>query len=312
VTGFSDKDYQNGAVWVTLNRYPLLPNSFPMPLSIDHGSVLITMSLQSSDKRVTITTLNKMKKKGVKIACLTAYDASFAQVLDNIGVEVILVGDSLGMVIQGFDTTIPVTMADIVYHTRCVSRMTRYAMIMADMPFMSCATPNQALVNAARLMQQGGAHMVKLEGGATQLETVKRLSEQGVPVCAHIGLQPQSIHKLGGYRVQGRDEHSATTMLEDAVALQQAGAVVLLVESIPGILAAEITANVDVPVIGIGAGVHCDGQILVLQDVLGITPGRAPRFTRSFIEEGKTIQEVIACYVKAVKELSFPAPEHTF
>ncbi len=253
-----------------------------------------------------------MKEQGEKIACLTAYDASFTAVLENAGVEVILVGDSLGMVVQGFDTTIPVTVNDIIYHTRCVARGSQRAFIISDMPFMAYTSPQQALKNAARLMQQGGAHMIKLESTSSQVETVARLSEQGVPVCAHLGLRPQSIHRLGAYKVQGRDEHAATVMLEDAVALQQAGAVMLLLECVPALLGAEITANVEIPVVGIGAGVQCDGQILVLHDVLGITPGKAPRFTKNFMDDGKTILQAIRSYVEAVKNSSFPGPEHTF
>ena len=177
---------------------------------------------------------------------------------------------------------------------------------------MAYTSPQQALKNAARLMQQGGAHMIKLESASSQVETVARLSEQGVPVCAHLGLRPQSIHRLGAYKVQGRDEHTATEMLEDAVALQKAGAVMLLLECVPALLGAEITANVELPVVGIGAGVQCDGQILVLHDVLGITPGKAPRFTKNFMTNGRTIPQAIRSYVEAVKNSSFPGPEHTF
>jgi 3-methyl-2-oxobutanoate hydroxymethyltransferase len=270
------------------------------------------MSLQTKSSRITISSLMKMKAEKEKIACLTAYDASFASVLEEGGVELILVGDSLGMVIQGLDTTVPVTMDDVVYHTRCVARGSQRALLVSDMPFLSYHSPDQALTNAARLMQEGGAQMLKLESGTTQIDTVRRLSDQGVPVCAHLGLRPQSIHRLGGYRVQGTDEHSATRMLEDALTLQQAGAVILLLECVPGLLAAEITANVDIPVIGIGAGVACDGQILVLHDILGITPGRVPRFVRNFMDGGKTIQAAVKEYVGAVKSCSFPSAEHTF
>jgi 3-methyl-2-oxobutanoate hydroxymethyltransferase len=270
------------------------------------------MSLQVKTKRITISTLMKMKAEKERIACLTAYDASFATVLEQAGVELILVGDSLGMVIQGLDTTVPVSMEDVIYHTRCVARGSRRALLVSDMPFLSYHSPDQALTNAARLMQEGGAHMLKLESGTTQIDIVRRLSDQGVPVCAHLGLRPQSIHRLGGYRVQGNDEHSANQMLEDAVTLQHVGAAMLLLECVPSLLAAEITANVDIPVIGIGAGVNCDGQILVLHDVLGITPGRVPRFARNFMDEGKTIQAAVEEYVKAVKSCSFPVAEHGF
>ncbi len=270
------------------------------------------MSVPLESKRITISTFKKMKEEKKKIACLTAYDASFAAVLEGAGVELILVGDSLGMVIKGLETTVPVTMDDVVYHSRCVVRGSRRALVVGDMPFMSYCSPEQALMNAARLMQQGGVHMVKLESSTTQIETVGRLNDQGVPVCAHLGLRPQSIYKLGGYKVQGKDERSAALMLEDASSLQEAGAAMLLLECVPSLLAAEITANVDVPVIGIGAGLDCDGQILVLQDLLGITIGKVPRFAHNFIEGGKTIQEAVRAYVDAVKNHRFPAPEHAF
>jgi len=272
------------------------------------------MSTQSDIKPNTTSSLRRMKEAGEKIACLTAYDAAFARLADEVGVDLVLVGDSLGMVVQGHETTIPVSMEDMIYHARCVARGNRMALRVVDMPFMSYASPEQAVANAARLMREGGAQMVKLEGGgAAQVETVEYLSEQGVAVCAHLGLRPQSIHKLGGsYRVQGRDEHQALAMLEAAGALREAGADLLLLECVPGLLAAEITANMDIPVIGIGAGLRCDGQILVLHDVLGITPGKAPRFTRDFMAEGGSIRDALRRYVQAVKDASFPGPEHTF
>lgn len=270
------------------------------------------MSLQTKTTRITISSLLKMRAENEKIACLTAYDASFATLLEQAGVELILVGDSLGMVIQGLDTTVPVTMDDMIYHTRCVAQGSQRALLVSDMPFLSYHSPDQALLNAARLMQEGGAQMLKLESGTTQIDIVKRLSDQGVPVCAHLGLRPQSIHMLGGYRVQGTDEQSATQMLEDALTLQQVGAAMLLLECVPSLLAAEITANVDIPVIGIGAGVNCDGQILVLQDILGITPGGIPRFARNFMKQANTVQAAVEEYVKAVKSCSFPSAGHTF
>jgi len=261
---------------------------------------------------VTVTTLAKMKRSGERIACLTAYDASFANLLDEAGTEVLLVGDSLGMVVQGHDTTVPVTMDQMVYHCAAVARGRRRALLMADMPFMSYATTEQALCNAARLMQEGGAHMVKLEGGAIQVETVRQLSARGIPVCAHLGLQPQSVHRLGGYRVQGRDSAAANVMLQDARALQDAGADVLLVESVPTVLAAEITRSVSVPVVGIGAGPACDGQVLVLYDMLGITPGHRPKFARDFMRGQSSVRAAVKDYVQAVKSGAFPAPEHCF
>ena len=266
----------------------------------------------STAAAVTVNTLRGLKRAREKIVCLTAYDASFATLLDGAGVEVILVGDSLGMVIQGRDSTVPVTMDEMVYHSAAAARGRRRALLMVDMPFMSYATPQQALVNAARLMQEGGAHMVKLEGGSLQVETVGQLTARGIPVCAHLGLQPQSVHRLGGYRVQGRDAAAARTMLQDAVALQDAGADVLLLESIPVSLAAEITQAVEIPVIGIGAGPDCDGQVLVLYDMLGITPGRRPKFARDFMTGQPHIRAAVENYIEAVKGGAFPAPEHCF
>lgn len=261
---------------------------------------------------VTVTVLQNMKRTGEKIVCLTAYDASFAGMLDEAGVEVLLVGDSLGMVVQGRDTTIPVTMDDMVYHSAAVDSGRRRALLMVDMPFMSYATPPQALINAARLMQEGGAHMVKLEGGALQIETVRQLAARGIPVCAHLGLQPQSVHRLGGYRVQGRDAASARAMVQDSKDLQEAGADVLLLESIPVSLAAEITRAVEIPVIGIGAGPDCDGQVLVIYDMLGIAPGKRPKFVKDFMTGQTDIRAAVESYVEAVKCGAFPSPEHCY
>lgn len=264
----------------------------------------------SSDRpEVTLTTLRAMKRRGERFACLTAYDASFTRLLEEAGVEVLLVGDSLGMVIQGHTSTLPVTVADMIYHSRCVSRVRRRALVMADMPFMSVATPAQALGNAARLMQEGGAHVVKIEGGRVMADTVRHLSERGVPVCAHLGLLPQSVHKLGGYRVQGRGGQ-AETLFEDARTLVQAGADVLLLECVPVALARRITEAVPVPVIGIGAGPACDGQVLVLYDMLGITPGRRPRFSKDFLAGKADVRAAVQDYVRSVKDGRFPAPEH--
>lgn len=266
----------------------------------------------STATAVTVNTLRNLKQAREKIACLTAYDASFAALLDECGVDVLLVGDTLGMVIQGRDSTVPVSMNDMVYHSAAVARGRRRALLMVDMPFMSYATSQQALINAARLMQEGGAHMVKLEGGALQAETVRELTTRGIPVCAHLGLQPQSVHRLGGYRVQGRDKAAARTMMDDAMLLQDAGADVLLLESIPMGLAAEITQAVEIPVIGIGAGPDCDGQVLVLYDMLGITPGRKPKFARDFMTGQPHIRAGVARYIEAVKSGAFPAPEHCY
>lgn len=252
-----------------------------------------------------------MKAAGEKIASLTSYDATFAKVLDAAGVEVVLVGDSLGMVVQGRDSTVPVTVDDIVYHTHLVARGLRRALLMADMPFMSFASVDAALETAARLMREGLAHMVKLEGGAAQLEVVRALAAQGIPVCAHTGLRPQSVYRLG-YRVQGRDTEAARALVEEAQALQDAGADVVLLECVPSSLAQAITAALTVPVIGIGAGAHCDGQILVLYDMLGITPGKPLRFTRNFLPEAGSVSAAVERYVRAVKSGEFPAAEHSF
>ncbi|MEZ5535351.1 MAG: 3-methyl-2-oxobutanoate hydroxymethyltransferase [Thiolinea sp.] len=259
----------------------------------------------------TVTTLRKMKQNGEKIVMLTAYDASFARVLDEQGVDVILVGDSLGMVMQGRDTTIPVTVDDIIYHTRAVAQGAAHSLILADLPFMSYTSPEMALRNCARLMQESNAHMVKLEGGAPQVETVKQLTFHGVPVCAHLGLQPQSVHKLGGYKVQGRDAAVAKQMVEDALMLEDAGADMLVLECVPVSLANRITEQLEIPVIGIGAGGGCDGQVLVLQDMLGIIP-RAPRFSRDFMQDSGTIQGAVKAYIDAVREGTFPAEAHCF
>jgi 3-methyl-2-oxobutanoate hydroxymethyltransferase len=261
--------------------------------------------------QVTIGTLLKMKAQGEPIAMLTCYDAGFTRVLEAGGVDVLLVGDSLGMVVQGRESTLAVTLEEMVYHTANVARARRRAFLIADMPFMSYAHPRQALETAARLMKEGGAHMVKLEGGATQLETVGRLAGQGVPVCAHLGLQPQSVHRLGGYRVQGRDSGSARTMIEDARTLEAAGAQMLVLECVPPSLAAEIRAQVGIAVIGIGAGPDCDGQVLVLYDILGITESR-PRFAADFQLGAGSIVEAVAAYVEAVRQRRFPAQEHCF
>ncbi len=267
---------------------------------------------RSQAEKFTLATLVKMKSAGEKIACLTAYDASFGALLDNAGVDLVLVGDSLGNVIQGHATTVPVTMDDMVYHSRLVERGLKRAFFMVDMPFMSYPTPEIALNNAARLMQEGGAQMVKLEGSGHQAEIVRYLNKNGVPVCAHLGLRPQNVHKLGGFKVQGRGKTAARKMLKDALLLEKAGADIILLELVPRKLAAEITAKVKVPVIGIGAGGEVDGQILVLYDMLDITPGRRPRFARNFMEGAGGPRTAVEAYVKAVRDGSYPALEHSF
>ena len=264
----------------------------------------------SNRKPITLTTLAKMKREQHKFAVLTAYDASFAALIDAAGVEVILVGDSLGMVVQGQPTTVPVTIEDMIYHTRMVARGCSTALLMADMPFASYATPEQALRNAARLMQEGGAQIVKLEGGGWLVETVRQLSRNGIPVCVHLGLLPQSVHKLGGYRVQGREEPAARQIIDEALLLQEAGADLALVECIPAELGARLTEALAIPLIGIGAGAGCDAQVLVSYDMLNITAGRRPKFSKNFLTGQDSLQAAVAEYVRAVKSGEFPGPEH--
>jgi len=261
---------------------------------------------------ITTVSLQQMKQQGDKIAVLTSYDASFTRLLEAAGVEVILVGDSLGMVIQGRESTLPVGVDEMVYHTACVARARSRALLIADMPFMSYSSADQALGTASRLMKDGGAQMVKLEGGATQLDTVEQLYANGIPVCAHLGLLPQSVHKLGGYRVQGRDDEAARIMKEDALALETAGAQMLVLECVPVALAAEISQALSIPVIGIGAGPGCDGQVLVLYDMLGITTGRQPRFVRDFMPGACSVAGAVEAFVRAVKTGGFPSQEESF
>lgn len=260
---------------------------------------------------VTINTLREYKQKGEAFSVLTAYDATFAQVVSESGVDVILIGDSLGMVLQGNDSTLPVTMDHMVYHVSAVAKGNRGSLIMADMPFMSYGTVEAAMENAADLMR-AGAHMVKLEGTDWMADTITALSERGVPVCAHLGLTPQFVNKFGGYKVQGRDQKQAELMIEHACQLEAAGADALLLECVPAPLAARITQAVNIPVIGIGAGADTDGQVLVLHDMLGVTPGRRPRFVKNFLAEADSIQGAVAAYIKAVRDRTFPAEEHTF
>ncbi len=259
---------------------------------------------------ITPTRLREMKRTGEKIACLTAYDASFAALLDEAGVEVLLVGDSLGMVIQGHQSTLEVRLNDMIYHTANVRRGRKRALILSDLPFMSYSTPVQALGSAGRVMQSG-AQMVKLEGGAWLAETVRLLDARGIPVCAHLGLMPQSIHKLGGYRVQARSSEEAERLLEEARILEQAGAALLVVECIPWALAATVSQKLDIPVIGIGAGSGCDGQVLVLYDMLGLA-AKIPSFCRNFARSHNDVRSALRDYVQAVKTGEFPGTEHGF
>lgn len=263
-------------------------------------------------KPVTIASLREMKRAGEKIACLTAYDYSFASLLDRSGVDLTMVGDSLGMVIQGHDSTLPVSLAHVVYHTRCAARGVQRAILVGDLPFMSYQQgPTQAVASAGRLMK-AGAHVVKLEGGEPMAETVRFLVDRGIPVCAHLGLTPQSVHQLGGYRVQGREAEAAHRLRHDARVLEQAGAALLVLEAVPAALAADITRSLAIPTIGIGAGVECDGQILVLQDMLGLYPRPSPKFSRNFMAGAGSIEEAVKSYVVAVKSRAFPGPEHSY
>lgn len=260
----------------------------------------------------TISTLLGLKQKGEKIAMLTAYDATFAQAACQAGVDVLLVGDSLGMVLQGHDSTLPVSLADMAYHTAAVKRGNQGALIVSDLPFMAYATLEQTFASAAALMQ-AGAHVVKLEGAAWLAEPIRQLAERGVPVCAHLGLTPQAVNVFGGYKVQGRGDAAARQLRADAVALEQAGAAMLLLECVPSELAAEISQSVKIPVIGIGAGSATDGQVLVLHDMLGLSlTGRAPKFVKNFMEGQPSIQAALTAYVLAVKAVDFPGEEHGF
>jgi len=269
------------------------------------------MSTQAKSGNVTLTTLFKIKERGEKFVCLTAYDACFASILSDAGVEVILVGDSLGMVLQGHDSTLPVMMDDMIYHMQCVKRGNKGALLIADLPFMSYSSETQTLENAAALMR-AGAHMVKLEGGAWIENTTRLLAERGIPVCAHMGLTPQSVNRIGGFHVQGRDTEQADAIIAEAKLLEEAGASTLLLECVPRSLGKTVTDSLDIPVIGIGAGPDTTGQIMVLHDVLGVSP-ISPKFVKNFLNDSNNgIPGAIEHYVKAVKSQSFPADEHCF
>jgi 3-methyl-2-oxobutanoate hydroxymethyltransferase len=262
--------------------------------------------------RYTLEHFRGLRERGEKIAMLTCYDASFAALCEAAGVEILLVGDSMGNVIQGRDTTLAVSLADTIYHTECVARGTKQALVIADMPFGSFQeSPQQAFANAAKLLA-AGAQMVKIEGGRPMLETTRFLVERGVPVCGHLGLTPQSVNTLGGFKVQGRSEAAAAQMIDDAVAIEAAGAAMLVLEAVPAKLAADVTKAVNIATIGIGANVECSGQVLVLYDVLDIYPGHKARFVKNFMHGATSIGNAIERYVAAVKDKSFPAAEHTF
>ncbi|MBB5392425.1 MULTISPECIES: 3-methyl-2-oxobutanoate hydroxymethyltransferase [unclassified Herbaspirillum] len=262
-------------------------------------------------KPVTTHLLQAMRGKGDKISMLTCYDASFATLMERAGVETVLVGDSLGMVCQGHNSTLPVALADIAYHTASVARGAGTMLVIADLPFGTYPTPEEAFRNAAQLMR-AGAHMVKLEGGVWLADTVRFLTERGIPVCAHIGLTPQSVHQLGGFKVQGKTHDGAAQLHADALAVQQAGASLIVIEAVPAALGKEVTERLAIPTIGIGAGPDCSGQVLVMHDMLGVFPGHKSRFVRNFMEGAPSIEAALKAYVAAVKDGAFPAPEHCF
>jgi len=262
--------------------------------------------------RITLSTLQKMAQEGTRIAVLTCYDASFAAVLEEAGVDSLLVGDSLGNVLQGHESTLPVTLRDMVYHTQCVARGSKRAFIIGDMPFGSFqVSPEDTLRNAAEIMA-AGAHMVKIEGGRPMLDTIEFLTERGIPVCGHLGLTPQSVHQLGGYKVQGKGESEAQRLLREAKQLEQAGAGMIVLEAIPSALARDVTAALKIPTIGIGAGVDCSGQVLVLHDMLDVFPGKKAKFVKNYMRPTGSIQGAVELYVKEVRARTFPGPEHSF
>ena len=269
------------------------------------------MGYLQGEKPITISKLLAMRAEGEKIAMLTAYDSTMSALLNRSGVETILVGDSLGNVIQGHSSTTPVSVEQVAYHTECVARANTHAFIIADLPFASYGDPIQALDSAAELMR-AGADMVKLEGGDWQIDIIQYLVERSVPVCAHLGLLPQSVHILGGYKVQGKSKDAASLMLEQAIACEQAGAQMIVLEAIPSSLGKLITESLSIPTIGIGAGAYCSGQVLVLQDMLGISPGKPPKFVKNFMDGHASIEAAIKAYVREVKSGKFPGPEHGF
>jgi len=274
---------------------------YPTPASAGEGGA-------APRKTMTLHRLAAMRAAGEKITMLTCYDASFARLLDDAGVDVLLIGDSLGMTLQGRDSTLPVTLDEMAYHVQCVARGNRHAWVVGDLPFGSYHTgTEQALLSAVRLMQSG-AHMIKLEGGGWTVPVVRHLVERGIPVCAHLGLTPQSVHALGGYRIQGRDDDGAARLLREARELAEAGASMLVVELIPSTLGRQLTESLPIPVIGIGAGPGCSGQVLVLHDMLGVTRGKLPRFVRNFMAGADSIEAAVRAYVSAVKDGSFPNP----
>lgn len=269
------------------------------------------MGYLQGDKPITISKLLSMRTEGEKISMLTAYDATMSALLNRCGVDTILIGDSLGNVIQGHSSTTPVTVEQMAYHTECVARANSHAFVIADLPFASYGDPAQALDSAAELMR-AGADMVKLEGGDWQIDIIQYLVERSIPVCAHLGLLPQSVHILGGYKVQGKSKDAASLMLDQALACEQAGAQMIVLEAIPSSLGKQITESLSIPTIGIGAGADCSGQVLVLQDMLGISPGKPPKFVKNFLDGNTSIEGAVKAYVREVKSGKFPGPEHGF
>ncbi len=269
------------------------------------------MGYLQGEKPITISKLLSMRAEGEKITMLTAYDSTMSALLNRCGVETILIGDSLGNVIQGHSSTTPVTVEHVAYHTECVARANSHAFVIADLPFASYGDPAQALDSAAELMR-AGADMVKLEGGDWQIDIIQYLVERSVPVCAHLGLLPQSVHILGGYKVQGKSKDAASLMLEQALACEQAGAQMMVLEAIPSSLGKHITESLSIPTIGIGAGADCSGQVLVLQDMLGISPGKPPKFVKNFLDGHTSIEAAVKAYVREVKAGKFPGLEHGF
>lgn len=264
-------------------------------------------------RRVTVPTIRAMKTRAERIAMVTAYDATFAQMIDEGGADMLLVGDSLGMVVQGLDSTLPVTVDEMIYHCRAVARGARRAMVVGDLPFMSWQlSPEQALKNAGRFLSEGGVQAVKLEGGVEAADTVRKLVSFGIPVVGHVGLLPQSVHAMGGFRVQGKTAEAAESVLDDAIAIAAAGAFAIVLEGIPSDLAARITASIDIPTIGIGAGVRCDGQVLVCYDLLGLTPNLRPKFVKRYAELYADGKRAVADYCNEVKSGAFPSEEYAF
>ena len=273
--------------------------------------ILMAYLQETSRTAITVPKLRTMREAGEKIAMLTCYDASFSALLDRAGVDVLLIGDSLGNVLQGHGTTLPVTLADIAYHTAAVARGNKNALVVADMPFGTVGSREETYANAVQLMR-AGAQMVKIEGGEWVADTVKFLVDRSIPVCGHVGLTPQSVHAFGGFKVQGKTDAGAEQMRRDAQAVQDAGAQLIVIEAVPTLLASEVTQQLVIPTIGIGAGIECSGQVLVLHDMLGIFPGKRPRFVKDFMQGQPSILAAVEAYVRAVREKTFPGPEHTF